>query len=276
MPLLCDKATADPDNSSITTRTVAAAPACTSLVRDAAPALAVALAPRRVERVPALPRGVLCFLLCFQREASIIVDGLFRSPEPNGYIFSSVRRRRFPLIQRAHLIASAAMHSRFLLCALAACGPGDREGSANHPDAAVHGAPDAAMVCYEGATEVEVALMIQIEESCAIWNSLGELGGRATVTRAGTMLTIDFGTGVVFSGTLANNAVNLRYEHMHPFSDGCGWKATETLVGTLDPRSCNFALSYDYVESVVMNNGGCASPCSAMANVQLELKPVIL
>jgi hypothetical protein len=170
------------------------------------------------------------------------------------------------------------MHRRALLfCALAACGPGDRDGSGDHPDAAINGRPDGApMVCYEGATEVDVALTIQIEETCAIWNSLAELGGRATVTRTGTTLTIDFGNNVVFTGTLASNAVNLRYEHMHPFTDGCGWKATETLVGTLDPNSCNFALSYDYVESVVMNNGGCASPCSAMANVQLELKPVIL
>ena len=48
------------------------------------------------------------------------------------------------------------------------------------------------------------------------------------------------------------------------------------MAGTLDPTSCNFSLRYDYVESVVMNNGGCATPCSAQADVTLELKPVIL
>jgi hypothetical protein len=173
------------------------------------------------------------------------------------------------------------MHRALLLCALAACGPGDREDSGKMSDAsAIDGTvaqPDAApMVCYAGATEVDVALQIQIEESCAIWNSLAELGGRAMVTRSGTSLTIDFGNNVVFAGTLVNNAVMLRYEHMHPFSDGCGWKATETLAGQLDPNTCNFALSYDYVESVVTSDGSCASPCSAMANVDLEIKPVIL
>jgi hypothetical protein len=80
----------------------------------------------------------------------------------------------------------------------------------------------------------------------------------------------------VFTGTLVGNSVNLVYMHQHPFSDGCGWQATETLAGQLDPMTCNFMLSYDYAEMVVQNNGGCATPCSAQANVQLELKPVIL
>ena len=169
------------------------------------------------------------------------------------------------------------MSRSWLLIAVAACGPGDREQTGN-PDAGADAArPDSApIVCYQGATEVDVALMVQIEESCAIWNSLAELSGRATVTRAGTSLTIDFGNSVVFSGTLANNSVSLKYEHQHPFTDGCGWKATETLAGTLDPASCNFSLTYDYVESVVQSDGSCASPCSAMADVKLELKPVIL
>jgi hypothetical protein len=132
------------------------------------------------------------------------------------------------------------------------------------------------MQCYDTTTEVEVALQIQIQQSCAIWNSLAELSGRATVTRTSTMLTIDFGNGVMFSGTLVNGTVNLVYTHQHTFTDGCGWQATETLAGQLDPASCNFTLSYDYVESVAINNGGCATPCSAQADVQLELKPVIL
>jgi hypothetical protein len=165
-----------------------------------------------------------------------------------------------------------------LILALAACGPNGRDPG--KPDAggdAKSGIPDGQQAqCYDGTTEVDVTLQIQIEESCAIWNSLAELGGRATVTRTATSLTIDFGNGVVFSGTLVAGIVNLVYEHQHTFTDGCGWKATETMKGQLDPTSCNFSLGYDYVESVVVNNGGCATPCSAQANVTLELKPVIL
>ena len=165
-----------------------------------------------------------------------------------------------------------------MVLVVTACGPDGRDpGTVDAAsDAAVAHADAAPMVCYAGPTEVEVALQIQIQQSCAIWNSLAELSGRATVTRGAGTLTIDFGNGVMFSGTLAGNSVNLIYKHQHPFSDGCGWQATETLTGQLDPSSCNFSLSYDYAEMVVMNNGGCATPCSAMADVQLELKPVIL
>jgi hypothetical protein len=194
----------------------------------------------------------------------------------------------FPLIDGGVLIRSAAVRRSLLplVCAVvaSACGPGERDGSGTGTstglDAAIDGSTlrsdSAAAVCYDSVTEVEVDLTIQIQQSCAIWNSLSELSGRATITRTGSTLTIDFGGGVVFSGTLVGNTVNLRYEHQHPFTDGCGWKATETLVGQLDPATCKFSLSYDYAETVVTSDGSCASPCSAMADVQLELTPVIL
>jgi hypothetical protein len=162
------------------------------------------------------------------------------------------------------------------VCVFAACGPAGRDQSAFDAAPDVITPDTAPAVCYAGATDVEVALQIQIQQSCAIWNSLSELAGKATVTRAGDSLTIDFGNGVVFAGTVTMGNVHLVYTHPHNFTDGCGWQAKETMIGTLDPASCNFMLSYDYVESVVVNNGGCASPCSAMANVQLQLKPIIL
>lgn len=168
-----------------------------------------------------------------------------------------------------------------LALACAACGPDDSTSGA--PDAAPDAAatpdapppPDAPPAqCYDEPLDVDVALQVQIEQSCAIWNSLASLAGHARVSRAGTSLTIDFDGGVVFTGTVAGNVVNLVYAHQHPFTDGCQWQATETLTGQLDPQSCNFALSYDYMESVVVNNGGCATPCSAQANVSLQLTPI--
>ena len=100
------------------------------------------------------------------------------------------------------------------------------------------------------------------------------LSGQATVSRSGTTLTIDFGDGVVFTGPLTNGMVRLVYEHQHPFEDGCGWKATEVLTGQLDPTTCNFVLRYDYVEQVVTSDGSCATPCSAQADVDLQLTPI--
>jgi hypothetical protein len=161
--------------------------------------------------------------------------------------------------------------------ALTACAPSERrhEGIDSGVDASLL-PPDASLLCYPTTTVAEVALQIQIEESCAIWNSLSGLGGNATITRNGTSLTIDFGDGVVFAGTVTNGVVTLVYAHPHEFSDGCGWRATETLSGQLDPMTCDFVLTYEYVEAVVINRGGCATPCAAEANVSLELTPIIL
>ena len=120
------------------------------------------------------------------------------------------------------------------------------------------------------------SMPLKIGASMFDWGRVRRLAvRRATVTRNGSSLSIDFGNGVVFSGTLVANSVDLRYEHQHPFSDGCQWRASETLEGTLDPASCNFSLRYDYVETPI-STGPCAAPCSAQADVTLELKPVIL
>lgn len=165
-----------------------------------------------------------------------------------------------------------------LLAVLAACGPSGRTGddTGETPIDAAAASDAGPHVCYDQTTQVEVALTVQIEESCAIWNSLDMLSGMATVSRSGSTITIDFGDGVVFSGPLVGNMVTLTYTHDHPFTDGCGWRATETMRGTMDPDQCTFMLDYDYVESVVQNNGGCATPCAANADVTLDLNPVIL
>jgi hypothetical protein len=169
------------------------------------------------------------------------------------------------------------------LLGVIACGPGNRDGDmrgsadggADDGDAAV--GPDAMEACFDQTTTVDVEAQIQIEESCAIWNSLDELAGTATITRSGSTLTIDFENGVVFTGTVdASGAVSLTYAHDHTFTDNCGWRATETLVGQLDLASCDLTLDYDYVETVVIDNGGCASPCGAQADVTLDLTPIIL
>jgi hypothetical protein len=128
--------------------------------------------------------------------------------------------------------------------------------------------------CLTGTTPVEVALDARIEEACAIWNSLDLLSGMATVTRTGDTLTIDFGDGVIFTGTVTGTSVMLSYVHAHEFTDGCGWQAVETLAGTID-SDCSLSLTYDYVEAVAIDRGLCATPCSAEADVTLDVMPLI-
>lgn len=133
---------------------------------------------------------------------------------------------------------------------------------------------DGGGACLAGVTPVDVSLTIMIEDTCAIWNSLDLLGGMATITRAGDSLTIDFGDGIVFTGTIIDGVISLTYVHPHEFTDGCGWEARETLTGSVNP-DCSLSLAYDYVESVAIDRGLCATPCSAEADVSLELMPLI-
>ncbi len=172
-----------------------------------------------------------------------------------------------------------------LLVFVAACGDDDRLGDRDRAPVD-SGVTDAARpdfgpardfgppVCLSGTTRVDVELMVSIEESCAIWNSLDQLAGEATISRTGDTLTIDFGDGVVFEGTISGDTVSLVYRHPHEFTDGCGWEATETLDGSFE-ADCSLSLSYDYVESVAIDRGFCATPCSAAADVDLILTPLI-
>ena len=174
-----------------------------------------------------------------------------------------------------------------LLLLLLACGDDDRLGDVTDRTPVDSGAGDAGVrdafrprmdfgppQCLSGTTRVDVQLMVSIEESCAIWNSLDQLAGEATITRSGDMLTIDFGGEVVFEGTISGDSVSLVYRHPHEFTDGCGWEATETLDGAFQ-ADCSLSLSYDYVESVAIDRGFCATPCSAAADVDLILTPLI-
>ncbi len=128
--------------------------------------------------------------------------------------------------------------------------------------------------CLQGITSVNAALDVRTEESCAIWNSLAKMMGTATVTGSGDMLTIDFGNGVIFAGTVTDGNVSLTYIQHHEFGDGCLWQAAETLAGQLRD-DCALSLTYTYVESVAVDRGHCASPCSATADVSLKLTPII-
>jgi len=111
-------------------------------------------------------------------------------------------------------------------------------------------------------------------QSCAIWNSVGSMTGDVTLSRTGDNVTMAFATGITFTGTITGTNVMLTYWHLHDFSDGCKWRATETLTGTIDPQSCVMMLSYNYVETVEVSNGACATPCSGTADFSLQITPL--
>jgi hypothetical protein len=162
----------------------------------------------------------------------------------------------------------------YVVALLGACTPAPRTG--DHVDAPPsHQIDSAPMVCYEPAVTGMVMAGAAHIDSCAIWNSLAQMTGDVTVTRAATTMSMAFASGVTFAGTVIDRNVMLTYTHLHDFSDGCKWRATETLNGDLDPASCLMMLSYTYVESVEISNGACATPCAANGSFSLQITPVL-
>ena len=172
---------------------------------------------------------------------------------------------------------------------LASCAMGVADSSpSSNPDAGgsadAGGSPDAIPAnpsptppsdgqCFAGEKAVEVNINPGYLPTCAAWPTLNDLSGTAVVTRVGDTLTIDFGNGNVYSGTIQGNQVDLVYTHQHPWSDDCTWQATETLSGTIND-DCSMTLDYEYVESVVVSDGTCDTPCDGDADVDISITPI--
>lgn len=154
--------------------------------------------------------------------------------------------------------------------------PSAPDADPSAPDARPADSVDAAPLgCFEPIREVDVSLDIESEQTCAIWNSLDFLEGTTIITRNGNQISIDFGDGVAFTGTISVGAVTLTYSHQHSFSDNCTWQADELLVGTLtEGEDCDLSLTYSYSESVAVSDGNCAIPCDAFGNIDLSITPI--
>ena len=155
------------------------------------------------------------------------------------------------------------------------CGPSAR-GPNVSPDAAPTAidAPAAAAVCYEPAISGTVQPGASNIQSCAIWNNVARMTGMVTVSRDPSMMTMSFGA-LAFTGTVTGRNVALTHFELHDFTDGCLWRATETLTGDLDPATCVMALDYQYAETIETNNGACSSPCSGTGSFALDIVPII-
>ena len=160
-----------------------------------------------------------------------------------------------------------------VLAAIAGCSPSGRSGVT--ADAASTSDAAGPTECFDPSVMGQVMAGTPDIQVCAIWNSLASMTGNVTLTRDHTNLTMAFGSGVTFTGTVIDRNVMLTYFHLHDFSDGCKWRATETLDGDLDPTSCVMTLSYQYIETVEISNGACATPCTGTSNFSLQINPII-
>jgi len=161
-----------------------------------------------------------------------------------------------------------------LVAAIAACSPSPRTQTAQ-PDAPAVSSDSAPTVCFEPAITGTAMTGNANVQSCAIWNNVARMTGMVTLTRTATSFSLDFANGLSFTGAITGNQVSLTHIEPHSFEDGCTWQSTETLTGTVDPTTCVLTLSYDYEEMVTVSNGACASPCTGMADVSLEITPIV-
>jgi hypothetical protein len=169
-------------------------------------------------------------------------------------------------------LVAASMRSVLAFAAVVGCSPTSRP-SMGTPDApATHDV--AAAVCFEPSLNGTVTHGTPNIQQCAIWNSVANMTGDVTLTRSADNLTMAFAAGVTYQGTVTGTQVHLVYSHLHDFTDGCKWRATESLDGTLDPQSCVMMLAYNYVEAVEISNGACATPCSGTADFSLQITPI--
>lgn len=161
----------------------------------------------------------------------------------------------------------------WLLIAIVACTPSRRDPG-HTPDAPPSG-DAASTLCYAPSVSGTVTPGTSSIQACAIWNSISKMTGAVTLTRDAQMLTMAFATGVTFAGTVMDRNVSLTYTHLHDFTDGCLWRATETLTGDLDPTTCVMTVGYHYVETVETSNGACATPCAGTGTFSLSVAPIL-
>jgi hypothetical protein len=160
-----------------------------------------------------------------------------------------------------------------LALALAACAPSGRPPG-EHVDAAVVVPDTTPAVCYEPSVTGMVMAGAANLQSCAIWNHVAQMNGTVTLARAQDNLTMTFANGLAFAGTISGTTVDLVHSELHDFTDGCTWRATETLSGTIDTSSCVMMVHYAYQETVEVSNGACASPCTGTADFMLQITPI--
>jgi hypothetical protein len=136
--------------------------------------------------------------------------------------------------------------------------------------------PPPPSICYDPSVSGEASQGTSNIEACAIWNHDQQMVGAVTATRDQDALTVTFSSGLAFVGLVTGGNVQLSHSELHSFEDGCLWRATETLTGTLDPTTCVLTLSYRYAETIEVSDGRCAIPCSGAGSLSLRIAPIFL
>jgi hypothetical protein len=120
-------------------------------------------------------------------------------------------------------------------------------------------APDARALC---SVRLEVARP-RLEERCVLYEKVTGTRGTLSFPCIEGPAEARFGE-TAFAGELKGGAVELVFEDEYEWNDGCRWKATQKIHGTLAHKQ----LVYKYSEQPVRGTG-CLDACTATSFVKV-------
>ncbi len=103
-----------------------------------------------------------------------------------------------------------------------------------------------------------------------------QIGGEVKTKINPPTISMQFPDGTFFSGTSDGQTFTATRLTDFPYTDGCMWRATETLSGTIDvEHNCTLNANYTYREAPT-SPPPCATPCTIDAQVIINWESVII
>lgn len=124
-------------------------------------------------------------------------------------------------------------------------------------------APIAAGGC---AATLWVTGMRRSSASCYVDEVVTRTPGTLRYPCAGGDAEVVFGASSRFVGFVRDGNVDVKISTDFPFSDGCRWRSIQLIQGNLATGQ----LGFTYRESPIEGQSGCASPCTADAQVRAQ------
>jgi hypothetical protein len=115
-----------------------------------------------------------------------------------------------------------------------------------------------------GAT-LTVTEMRRSSSSCYVDEVVTRTPGTLRYPCVGGDAVVTFGPTARFAGWARDGTIDVKIQTEFPFSDGCRWRSVQLIQGTLSTGQ----LVFQYRESPVEGQRGCASACSADAVVRV-------
>jgi len=121
--------------------------------------------------------------------------------------------------------------------------------------------------CEDRTCEATLTV-VEIDYPSSCWVDVPPVGASDTVSFPclGSDVRILF-EDIVFTGTVTACWIEMHARTTFPWSDGCEWETAQSIVGELLPGSL---LHYEYRESPITGETGCAPSCAATGAIRVQ------